>query len=242
MSRTKAPEIGAENQREINAFLGRLGVRFKDPALLRLALTHTSRAIEDGLPRTYSNERLEFLGDAFFDAVIGEELYRRLPDSDEGELTKLRSLVVCEEGLCQIAGELTLGEALLLGRGQEMDGGRRRTSILADAMEAVIGAMYLDQVYEKTKQVVLRLFGGRLRDAISGGLVADHKSALQEYCQSRGALPHYKLVDSRGPAHETTFTVSVSFKGKVLGEGRGHSKKEAEQQAAKAALARVREG
>ena len=215
----------------------RLGVDFSNKALLVQAVTHSSYAMEHDLPRTSCNERLEFLGDAFFDAVIGEVLYERLPDEEEGRLTKLRAMIVCEESLYEIGLKLGVGEVLLLGRGEELSGGRSRRSLLADAVEALIGALYLDQGYDAVRSAVVQLFGGRIEDAIEGRIIQDYKSAYQERMQRHGRTNiHYEVVREEGPDHDKKFYVEVSADGTVTGQGTGRSKKEAEQAAARDAL------
>ena len=215
----------------------RLGVDFSDKDLLRQAVTHSSYTMEHERPRAFCNERLEFLGDAFFDAVIGEALYQRLPEEEEGRLTKLRALIVCERSLYEIGCRLGIGELLLLGRGEEMSGGRTRRSLIADAVEAIIGAMYLDRGYETVRTTVLQLFRDRIEDAIAGRIVQDYKSAYQEYLQARGrAEIHYEVIREEGPEHNKVFYVELSVNGKVTGHGDGRTKKEAEQAAARDAL------
>ena len=229
------PDTGAAA--DAKALAGRLGVDFADEGLLLQAVTHSSYTMEHERPRAFCNERLEFLGDAFFDAVIGEALYERLPDEEEGRLTKLRAMIVCEESLYEIGIRLGIGEVLLLGHGEEMSGGRHRKSLIADAVEAIIGAMYLDQGYETVRKTVLRLFAERISDAIAGRIVQDYKSAYQEKLQAHGHKDiHYQVIREEGPDHNKVFYVNVSADGKVTGQGAGHSKKEAEQAAAKDAL------
>ena len=227
-------ERAAADARELEE---RLGVDFSKKELLVQALTHSSYTMEHERPRAFCNERLEFLGDAFFDAIIGEVLYQRLPDEEEGRLTKLRAMIVCEESLYEIGSRLGIGDLLLLGRGEEMSGGRQRRSLIADAVEALIGALYLDRGYEAVRNTVVRLFAERIEDALAGRIVQDYKSAYQEYLQARGhAQIQYRVVREEGPEHNKTFYVEVSADGAVMGEGTGHSKKEAEQAAAKQAL------
>ena len=181
-----------------------------------------------------SNERLEFLGDAFFDAVIGEALYRALPEAEEGRLTKLRASVVCEEGLYSVAEKLGLSELLALGGGHALTAPNR--AMTADAMEAVIGAVYLDQGYETTKAMVLRLFKDRIEAALSDRVRSDYKSAYQELRQRAGVQDiEYRLLSETGPAHDRRFTVALVAGGEVKAEGFGRSKKEAEQMAARTA-------
>lgn len=215
----------------------RIGYNFKDLSLLDLALTHSSYTRESHMPRTACNERLEFLGDAFFDAIIGEELYKRLPDVKEGYLTKYRAVIVCEESLAEAARKVGLGENMRMGHGEIISGGRKRDSIIADAMESVIGAVYLDCGYEGAKEFVLRLFGPRVEAALLGKLHSDYKSEFQEKMQTDGPVAiSYDLTREEGPDHDKTFFVELSAGGKIMGRGSGKSKKEAEQQAAKNAL------
>ncbi len=219
----------------------RLGVDFSDRDLLTQAVTHSSYVMEHERPRTACNERLEFLGDAFFDAVIGEALYRQLPDVEEGRLTKLRAMIVCERSLYETGLVLGIGDVLLLGRGEEMSGGRMRKSLIADAVEALIGAVYLDRGYETMRETVLRLFKDRIEDAIGGRLAQDYKSAYQEQLQAHGrAEICYRVVREEGPDHAKQFFTEVSVNGQVTGAGSGRTKKEAEQAAARDALAKGR--
>ena len=217
----------------------KIGYRFKDETLLRKALTHGSY-IKDKKERCdRNNERLEFLGDAFFDAIVSEELYNRLGHVEEGALTKLRALVVCEKSLARHARQMEIGKYLFLGKGEECTGGRNREALLADALEAVIGAVVLDGGYEAARYVVLNIFKDRIDDAVSGRLNDDHKTALQEKLQAAGETRISYVVDrEEGPDHDKTFYVNLLCAGELLGSGRGKSKKEAEQNAAKEALER----
>lgn len=226
-----------EMKEELRSLEQNLGYTFRDPALLETALTHRSYLNGNREHGTNNNERLEFLGDAYFDAIIGEELFRRLPDTPEGQLTKLRADIVCEHSLAEVAGSLEVGKALLLSNGEEKTGGREKPSILADALEAIFAAVYLDSGIEAVRELILRLFRGKIQEASSGRETADYKSRLQEELQKNGpAAIVYTEESETGPAHEKLFTVSVSNFGKKLGTGTGHTKKEAEQNAAKQAL------
>ncbi|MEG0156052.1 MAG: ribonuclease III [Anaerovoracaceae bacterium] len=214
-----------------------MGIQFKDKKLLTQALTHSSYTREKNLSRAECNERLEFLGDAFFDAIIGEELYHRLPQKKEGFLTKSRALIVCEESLAEKAKTLSLGDYLQLGKGETVTGGREKASILADAMEAIIGAIYLDRGYEITKAFVLALFADRVQAVVCGQIHNDYKSAFQEKIQKKGPISiEYHLVSAKGPDHDKLFCVELRVNGEVYGSGSGKSKKEAEQNAAKEAM------
>jgi len=213
---------------KLSALLERLGVKIPLP-LARTALTHSSYANEAG---GEDNERLEFLGDAVLDLALADFLYHRFPERDEGELSKIRAVVVSRPVLAQAASRLGLGAHLLLGKGEELAGGRKRPSILAAALEALFGAVFLSHGYEKARELAERLLGQEA-ERYAAERSPDYKSLLQELGQRRyGALPAYNLVDSEGPEHEKVFTVSVELGGsKAL--GRGRSKKEAEQAAAK---------
>lgn len=190
-------------------------------------------------PGNRSNERLEFLGDAVLGLVVTEHLYRSNPDLDEGPLTDLRKSVVSSVALASVAETLDVGAHLLLGRGEELSGGRAKPSILADAMEAIIGATFLALGLETTAEMVLRILADRLATAHSDG--ADHKSRLQELVAHRfGSAPRYS-VESTGPDHDRTFHVTVTIDGVAHGEGVGRSKKAAEQAAARAAVTRLQE-
>jgi ribonuclease-3 len=204
-----------------------------DPQMLDLALTHRSYAYEHGgLP---TNERLEFLGDSVLGVVITEALYRRHPDLPEGQLAKLRAAVVNSRALASLARRMGIGAYLKLGRGEEISGGRDKSSILADVVEAVIGAFYLDRGTEPTRELVLRLFAELLDDAASLGAGLDWKTSLQELAASRSlGVPEYTVIES-GPDHEKSFEATARLAGRPVGEGAGRSKKEAEQQAAEQA-------
>jgi len=208
----------------------RLGHEFADPSLLRRALAHRSWCGEqDGAP---SNERLEFLGDAVLGLVVAEHTYRRYPDFPEGKLAKIRAAVVNARVLADIAAELGVGDVLLLGKGEEASGGRTKASILADAVEAVIGAVYLDAEWAATEPLVLRLLAHRIDHAAAEPDDFDHKSRLQELTVRNGeGTPRY-VVAGTGPDHDRHYVAEVYIGGVRRGEGRGSSKKDAEQEAA----------
>lgn len=212
--------------------------RFQDKMLLEKALTHSSYCREHGVESRDSNERLEFLGDAFFDAVISEELYQRLEKVDEGKLTKTRALIVCEKSLASVALRLGIGNYLNLGKGEEQSGGRKRESILADALEAIVAAIYLDGGFEAMRQFVAREFASAIDDALAGKLFADYKTQVQEVLQKRGKNTKIRYVTDReeGPDHDKTFYVHLVCDGETMGRGSGKTKKEAEQNAAKETL------
>ena len=216
---------------------GALGVTFRDAALREAALTHRSFAFERGLDVT--NERLEFLGDSVLGLVVTDMAYTTFPDLPEGQLAKLRAAVVNMSALADVARSLDLGSVILLGKGEEQSGGRDKASILADALEAVFGAVYLDLGLDVARDLIERLFRPRLDAYVRGEGERDYKTILQELASQRlRAMPEYRLED-RGPDHEKEFTATVFLAGEPLGTGTGRSKKEAEQQAAREAFARM---
>jgi len=220
--------------RRVSSIEKALGIRFRDPALHEAALTHRSFAFEQGIPIT--NERLEFLGDAVLGLVITDLAYRAFPDLSEGELAKLRAATVNMTILAGVARELGLGDAVLLGKGEELSGGRNKASILADAMEAVLGAVYLDLGLASARRLIDRLFWPRMEAYARGEGDRDYKTDLQELAsQDIGSVPEYRVV-SKGPDHAKEFTATVFLRGEEYGTGQGRSKKEAEQQAAREAL------
>jgi ribonuclease III len=214
-----------------------LGIRFRNDDLRRAALTHRSFAFERG--STTTNERLEFLGDAVLGLVITDIAFHAFPELSEGELAKLRAAVVNMIVLADVARELGLGRELLVGRGEEQSGGRDKASILADAMEGVLGAVYLDAGLKKTQELLHRLFWPRMLAWVRGEGARDYKTILQELAaQDVGRLPEYR-VEERGPDHEKEFTARVFLGGRQYGLGTGRSKKEAEQRAAREAFEHV---
>ena len=216
-----------------------LGVTFRDLPLLEQALVHRSYLNEDVAFPLSSNERLEFLGDSLLGLVIAEKLYTEFPELSEGEMTKLRAALVRRETLARLASSLGLGDYLYLGRGEEASGGRARQSILAGALEAVVGAVLVDRGFARAKKFVLRLFDGEIDRAVRDEemVVHDHKSRLQEFTQAQYQVtPVYRTIKEEGPDHAKEFTVEVIVSGSVIGVGRGTSKRIAEMEAAKAAL------
>lgn len=213
-----------------------LGVRFRDAALLRLSLTHSSYVNEHPQDAPASNERLEYLGDAFLGVAVAKKLYRDHPEMTEGELTDARAAVVRGETLSRRAEELGLGDHLLLGQGEEQSGGRAKPSTLACALEAVVGAVYLDQGHEAAEAFVLRVFQSQI-EGVAATQQQDPKSQLQQAAQARGlGAPSYRLLSETGPGHERTFTVEVVVAGDALARGNGRRKVDAEREAAAAAL------
>ena len=222
---------------KIKEFEQKIGYQFQNRNYLETALTHSSFNREKNT-KHQDNERLEFLGDAFFDAVISVELYERLKHVTEGKLTKTRALFVCESALAQVARGYELGSYLILGHGEDTGGGRHKDSILADSMEAVIGAIYLDGGYQAMQNFVKKSFSRMIDQAIDGKLFSDYKSEVQEILQGKGkpVTIAYETDREEGPAHDKTFFVHLSCNGEIMGKGIGKSKKEAEQNAAKQTL------
>jgi ribonuclease-3 len=215
------------------ALAARLGWQVNDASLLIQSLSHRSWCAENAGWR--SNERLEFLGDAVLGLVVAEHLYRSQPDMPEGELAKARASVVNSSALAELATSLGVGDALLLGRGEDQSGGREKPSILADATEALIGAAYLDGGWAVAESVVATLVGGLIEVASAGPGGQDYKTRLQELCaRDMDQLPSYRVADE-GPDHAKKFEATVSVGGRVLGSGTGRTKKQAEQAAAKEA-------
>lgn len=231
------------------ALEGKLEYRFADPGLLALAVTHSSRVHErsEGEPPEGDNERLEFLGDAVVGMLVAEGVYRRYAELSEGALTRLRGALVSRRHLAEVARELELGHYLLLGRGEERSGGRAKAALLANAMEAVIGAIYLDGGLDaarrlvETRVVAPAVEALRARVAADGGM-GDFKSALQELLQARRqGQPEYRTIRENGPDHQKEFFVEARVSGAVLAEGSGSTRKRAEQDAARRALEHLRE-
>ncbi len=224
----------------VNALEAKLLMSFSQRDLALSALTHKSWTNEHRELHTRDNERLEFLGDAVVDLAISHRLMERFPNATEGELSKLRALIVNEEGLSRIARQIGLGEILLLGRGEELTGGREKSSVLADALEAVLGAVYLSSGLDKVFEIVDRLFGEALEGVAEGRAGYDYKTRLQEDVQNRMRLsPRYRVVSESGPDHEKVFEVEVSIGNELYARAFGRSKKEAEQAAARQTLERL---
>jgi ribonuclease-3 len=214
-----------------------LGLVFQDKTLLQKALTHRSYLNENPDYPFEDNERLEFLGDAVLDFVVGEHLYHRFPDQDEGTLTSLRAALVCTRALAEFAEQIGLGKHLLLGRGEDESGGRARPAVLCGAFEAMIGALYLDQSSAAVRAFIVPLFEPALERVLRDDLTKDPKSVLQELSQAHlGHTPRYLTVDTRGPDHDKMFTVAVTINGVTYGKGKGRSKQEAAQNAAAEAM------
>ena len=212
--------------------------KFKNKEYILEALTHSSYSNEN---KKYNfNERLEFLGDSVLSIVVSDYLFKNEKELPEGELTKLRASIVCEESLSEVANKINLGEYMLLGKGEEATGGRERISILADAFEAVIAAIYLDGSIEDAKNFILTNMEYIILDARRGKIFRDYKTHLQEILQGKGENNiWYNLVDEKGPDHNKRFVMEVGINEEVLGVGEGKSKKEAEQFAARVALDKI---
>ena len=219
-----------------------IGYRFRDPGLLEHALTHRSRVHEDASGGVIDNESLEFLGDSVLGFVTADMLFRQFPQHNEGQKSKLKASIVSAASLARLGERINLGEHLILGRGEEKTGGRRKLALIADCYEALIAAIYLDGGIEPAREFIERQFADLIEEARRTGAHAafteDYKSALQEWLQSHDrGLPAYRLIAETGPAHRRTFDVEVVVEGQSLARAEGRSKKEAAQAAAKAALA-----
>jgi len=216
----------------------KLNYTFRSPALLENALTHSSYANEHRESGALSNERLEFLGDSILGLVVAEHLYRMRPDLPEGDLTRIRAALVCEGSLVEVAHRLGLGEHLRLGKGELVGGGRERPSIQADAVEAILAAVYLDGGIGQVRKLIQRLILEQETEKAAAS--RDYKTTLQELVQREsGKTLSYHLIAESGPDHAKQFTMEVQLNGQPLGMGEGRSKKEAEQAAAKAAVAKL---
>ncbi len=216
----------------------KIGYSFNDSDLLREALTHKSHANENSVQSAVYNERLEFLGDAVLGLVVSRRIFNSFPSLPEGEMTRIRAEVVSEKGLAAVSRHLSLGDYLLLGRGEEKSGGRQKESIIADALEAVLGAIFCDGGLEAVAPVIERHFDRAIELSARRTVGVDHKTRLQEYLQARyGCTPDYVPTRTEGPDHQRIYTVEVHFAGESIGCGQGRTKKAAEQEAASQALA-----
>jgi ribonuclease-3 len=215
-----------------------LGYRFHNITLLQNALTHSSHANERWHDSLRSNERLEFLGDSILGMVVADHLYRNFPDRPEGELTRMRADMVCEQSLAAVANKLGLGQHMLLGHGEAQGGGKNRPSILADAVESIIAASYLDGGFEAAEGIIRRFILTEV--PVKKLQNMDYKTALQELVQQKkNQVLAYALIGESGPDHDKSFQVQVSLNGKVVGTGAGSSKKRAEQDAAHSAIEKL---
>lgn len=224
---------------DLAEFQKRLGIKFHDETLLRLALTHPSIAHEQDAS-TPHNQRLEFLGDAILGVVLSQQLYERFPQSDEGQLTKSRAKLVNATALSAHGREVGLGAYLILSRGEENTGGRSRPSILADAFEALLGAIFLDGGFPAAREFILREFAGNFAELAQPAGIDNPKGELQEYLQAHSIEPPvYHLISAEGPDHDRNFVCAVNHVGVELARGTGKSKKAAESAAAAAALSKL---
>ena len=218
-----------------------LGISFRQEYLLEQAFVHSSYSNENPDFAWPSNERLEFLGDAVLNFIVTEKLYEEFPKLPEGELTEIRASLVCRDTLADLASSLKLGDWLLLGRGEETSGGRTKASNLANAMEALIGALYLDQGLAKARRFILRQLKPELGKIKAGKTTPNYKALVQDLIQGqRRPTPIYRLVEATGPDHSKQFTAEILVEGKALGRGTGRNKKVAESQAARAAWEKLR--
>lgn len=230
-----------KRKQQLQGFCDSLGIRMHDLELLDMALTHTSYAHEaKQTPKPQHNERIEFLGDSVLSVIVSTYMYQNFPDLAEGQLTKLRAHLVCEASLFEYAKKIRLGDYLRLGKGEELSGGRERPSILADAFESVLGAIYLDQGFEKVQSYLLAMMRQEIDYICRHGIYNDYKTRLQEFLQRDGDVDiSYQLMSSTGPEHNKVFTSEVMVQGRVIGEGKGRTKKDSEQHAAQQALAQL---
>lgn len=227
----------ATKRKDPAALAKALGIEFRRLALLEQALVHRSYLNEVADAEMESNERMEFLGDAVLGLIISDRLYKDYPALSEGKLSQIRALLVRWDTLAQAAERISLGDYLVMGRGEEMSGGRRRPSNLAGALEALIGAAFLDGGLMRARKLVLQLLGPELEEVAAGAVAVDSKSQLQEVVQARWhEIPRYRLVSATGPDHAKTFMVEVMVRREVLGRGEGRNKKQAELAAARQAL------
>ena len=216
----------------------KIGYEFKDDSLRKNALTHSSYANEH---HTCNNERLEFLGDSILTIIISENIFNRMKDVDEGDLSKFRATLVCEQSLFEVAKKINLSEFVLLGKGEEITGGRKRPSVISDAFEALLAAIYLDSDMETAKNWLLNLMEDRIVQVINGELYRDYKTTLQEIVQKDGkSAVTYRTISESGKEHNKKFIVEVMINGVAQNSASGHSKKEAEQLAAKMLIEKLK--
>ena len=227
---------------ELNNFLETLGYRFQNEEILKIALNHSSYSNENKSKRIQNNERLEFLGDSVLSLIVSNHIFRKYSELPEGEMTKIRASVVCESTLKELAMDLDIGSFIKLGKGEELTGGRNRPSILSDAYEAVVGAIYIDGGYKQAESFVLKQMIELIENSAQGFGIADFKTKLQEILQKKGDTKiSYEVVEELGPDHSKEYTVLVRCDGEKFGIGMGKSKKEAEQNAARNALKMVKD-
>lgn len=221
---------------------GIIGYKFQTIGVLQEAVTHSSFANENRNQQMKDNERLEFLGDAILDLIVSEYLFKKHPDMPEGDLSKIRASIVCEASLAKVARENALGQYILLGKGEEITGGRQRASILADMFEAITGAIFVDGEFEDVRQFITKTLVQSVDHLSIEDLYTDYKTLLQENIQKESTMPiRYEVVEEKGPDHDKDFYVEVSHGEVCLGRGIGKSKKEAEQNAARVAIKNLKE-
>jgi len=233
----KTPSVSSKRRSELRLFEKQAGIRFKRVDLLNLAFIHRSYSNEYS-QKIENNEKLEFLGDSVLGMVTADYLFNNLPDKVEGFLAKVKSFVVSEDSLASIAHSIHVDKYILIGKGEENSGGRKKKAILADCMEAIIGAYYLDTGYREVSKFVLRYLVPEINKVLENRHKKDYKTMLQEFVQKKYHIyPKYSLVKKSGPDHDKTFWMEVTVNGKTFGPGEGKNKKEAEQQAAEEAFA-----
>lgn len=233
--------ISKQRLLELYGLQEKIKVQFNDINILNQAFIHPSLTNEKDLPPHDNNQRLEFLGDAVLELVISEHLYKNYNFFTEGQMSKIRSLIVCEPSLAKVARKLGLGDYLILGKGEENTGGRQKNSILADTLEALIGAIYIDKNYSCTYDFIIGILKEAILKAVDGDGDTDYKTNLQEVLQKTdSSRVLYKVIKETGPDHDKVFYVEAVWKDEILGTGVGKSKKQAEQQAAKAALEKIK--
>ncbi len=226
-----------QNTKPISMLEKQIQIKFKNKAYLKKAMTHKSYANENRHKKAKPNERLEFLGDAVLNLVISEYIFKRYLDYPEGELAKTRAVVVSAPTLARISKDINLGQYLLLGKGEEMTGGRERDSILADVFEALLGAIYLDQGLEVAREFIHLYLIDEILSVERGEYIQDYKTLLQEEIQKRSnTRPVYQVASEEGTDHNKKFSIEVEYEGEIIGKGTGKSKKEAQQRAAADAL------
>ncbi|MBI2092526.1 MAG: ribonuclease III [Deltaproteobacteria bacterium] len=232
--------LTGEDKKRLKEFEKYLGISFKKREHLKRALMHKSYANENKYPPTDHNERSEYLGDAVLELAISHILFATFPEHSEGDLSKLRAAIVNEEQLAELAREIKLGDYMYLGKGEDQTCGRNKPSLLSDAYEAVLGAIYIDRGFDKALKVIKKNFDKVINTVGGKGYVNDYKTRLQELCQERfRTIPKYKLVREIGPDHSKTFEIHLYIGGDCAGTGKGASKKSAEQDAAREALEKL---
>lgn len=236
-------KLTGDDKKLLKEFEKRLGISFKHRELLKCALMHKSYANENRLPYSSNNERSEYLGDAVLELAISKILYENFPEHSEGDLSKLRAAIVNEEQLAELAREIDLGKYLFLGKGEDQTGGRDKPSLLSDAYEAVLGAIFLDRGFDKAVKVISKNFERIIKQVGGQGFVNDYKTRLQEVVQRKlRTVPRYKMAGESGPDHNKTFEINLFVAGELMSTGKGASKKSAEQDAARQALEKLQIG